>query len=211
MTMPYTEADYQHDLRSEDCLHIRSRERFRAFYDRLGHDREQCGQAVREARFSFVRPQGDIIELGCHIGFNLIRLAEAGHRVTGIDISAPLIAEARRRVAALQPEVAARITLIYGFIEDMPESQQYDTVLLLETLEHVIDPEAVVRKAAALTAPGGRVFVSAPTTRAGSYSHVRSIGPGELREWLEAAGLEVEMARHKKGEFGETYGVARKP
>ena len=202
--MEYTEDDYRHDLGSG--AHLRSRERFKAFYDRRGRDAEQKAQEVVMKRFAFVQPHGEIIELGCHIGFNLIHLATAGYAVTGVDVSSTLLAEARRRVAALPPEVRKRITLVQGFIEALPEDKCYDTVVLTETLEHVIEPDAVVRKAAALTKPGGKVFVSAPMERLGTYSHVRGIGPEELRAWLEAAGLEVEKMYTRAG---RTYARAK--
>lgn len=203
--MAYTESDYRHDRESEDRLHIRSRERFKAFYDRLGRDDVQLKQRAVPQRFAFVQPVGEIIELGCHIGFNLLELARAGHVVTGVEVSETLITEARRRVAALPPEIAARITLVQGFIEDLPEEKKYDTVILTETLEHVMDPAEVVAKAARLTAKGGRVFVSAPTERVGTFSHVRGVAPEDLRAWFLQAGLDEE-AVYTAG--GNTYGKA---
>src|SRR3712207_2727600 len=65
---------------------------------------------VEESR----RAQGPCLELGCGTGRVLIPVASAGVEVTGLDSSAPMIARARRKVAALPDDVRARITLGEG-------------------------------------------------------------------------------------------------
>ena len=65
---------------------------------------------VEEAR----RANGPCLELGCGTGRVLIPVASAGVEVTGLDLSAPMVARARRKVAALPPEIRARITLDEG-------------------------------------------------------------------------------------------------
>ena len=65
---------------------------------------------VEEAR----RAHGACLELGCGTGRVLIPVAMAGVEVTGIDRSRPMMARARRKVAALPDEARARITLAEG-------------------------------------------------------------------------------------------------
>jgi 2-polyprenyl-3-methyl-5-hydroxy-6-metoxy-1,4-benzoquinol methylase len=45
--------------------------------------------------------------------------------------------------------------------------QHYDTVVSLESIEHISDPASLVRHLAGLVRPGGRVIGSAPHYAAG--------------------------------------------
>jgi SAM-dependent methyltransferase len=60
------------------------------------------------------RAHGPCLELGCGTGRVLIPVASAGAEVTGMDLSSPMVARARRKVAALPEEVQARVTLQEG-------------------------------------------------------------------------------------------------
>ena len=55
-----------------------------------------------------------VLELGAGTGRLTCGLAALGFQVSGIDIAAAMLAQARARVAALDPEVAARIALQLG-------------------------------------------------------------------------------------------------
>ena len=56
--------------------------------------------------------RGQVLELGCGTGRILIKSAGAGATITGLDVSALMLDACRRKVAALPPEIAVRITLI---------------------------------------------------------------------------------------------------
>ncbi len=60
------------------------------------------------------RAGSPILELACGAGRVLLPLARAGHTITGIDISPPMLEIAREKVAAEEPDVQERITLIQG-------------------------------------------------------------------------------------------------
>ncbi|HLW92616.1 MAG TPA: class I SAM-dependent methyltransferase [Roseiarcus sp.] len=53
-----------------------------------------------------------------------------------------------------------------GVIEDFASEDRYDAILMLNLIEHVEDPVAVLKKANALLAPGGRIYVKTPNFRA---------------------------------------------
>lgn len=57
---------------------------------------------------------GPCLELGCGSGRVLIPVAEAGATVTGLDVAKPMLARARRKVAALPDDVRSRVTLGEG-------------------------------------------------------------------------------------------------
>lgn len=55
------------------------------------------------------RVRGPVLELACGSGRVAVPLAMAGHRVTGLDLSAAMLRRARVRRRGLPPEVAARL------------------------------------------------------------------------------------------------------
>lgn len=59
------------------------------------------------------RSEGPLLEFGCGTGRLLVPLAEAGHRVTGVDVSPGMLARARARLAA-HPSLAERVRLVEG-------------------------------------------------------------------------------------------------
>jgi 2-polyprenyl-3-methyl-5-hydroxy-6-metoxy-1,4-benzoquinol methylase len=209
--MPYGRDDYLKDLGDSSMPHIRSRERFRDFYDELGRDPVQKAQTCQLERLAFVEPRGRIIELGCHIGFNLVHYARQGFQIDGVDVSEVLLREAEEMIAKESAEVGGRIKLIQAFIEDLPADPKYETVLLLETLEHVIDPLPIVLKASEILAPDGRIFLSAPSTRVGTYSHVRGISVDEAIGLCHQANLSIEAAYSENWQnaYRNTYVIAR--
>jgi ubiquinone/menaquinone biosynthesis C-methylase UbiE len=60
-------------------------------------DSQAEGQALAAARLAGVRDGADVLDAPCGFGRHSIPLARAGYRVTGVDRSATLIEEARRR------------------------------------------------------------------------------------------------------------------
>jgi ubiquinone/menaquinone biosynthesis C-methylase UbiE len=55
------------------------------------------------------RVRGPVLELGCGTGRLAIPIAQAGYRVTGVDLATSMLRRARRKRAKLVPEVAMRL------------------------------------------------------------------------------------------------------
>jgi SAM-dependent methyltransferase len=99
-----------------------------------------------------------IVDVGCGDGFHLDLLESHGPPgwvSEGIDIDDRAIGAARRR----------GITVHRGRVEelDLPESS-YDGALLIQTIEHLPDPAAVLRAVRRILRPGGRVLVVTDNT-----------------------------------------------
>jgi SAM-dependent methyltransferase len=71
---------------------------------------------------------GPCLELGCGSGRVLLPVAQAGATVVGVDPSQPMLARARRRVAALPDDVRQRITLVRGDMRGVKLEQQFALV-----------------------------------------------------------------------------------
>jgi SAM-dependent methyltransferase len=102
-----------------------------------------------------------VLELGCGNGRILLPLLEAGYEITGIDASAGMLAELRRKAAArgLVPVVARMDTRTLGF------DAAFGVVLCPYSLitYHVTDDDVARLLAGARRAlrPGGRLVVDA--------------------------------------------------
>jgi SAM-dependent methyltransferase len=72
----------------------------------------------------------DVLELGCGTGRTTIPIAEAGCRVTGLDLSAQMLAKCRDKLADQSEEVRQRISLVEG---DMTEFDLGRTFALVTT------------------------------------------------------------------------------
>lgn len=147
-----------------------------------------------------------VVELGCMDGFNLLNLALTVPTVTcvGVDVNEAAITEARQR--AVHFGVADRVRFEVGMVEDVAlPAASFDAVLLLEILEHVIDPYNVLAVANKLVADGGRVYLSAPMTEPPHDS-------ADDREALEHVRLlddfnfQVLLGMHNQDHYGAPCG-----
>jgi glycosyltransferase involved in cell wall biosynthesis/cyclopropane fatty-acyl-phospholipid synthase-like methyltransferase len=103
------------------------------------------------------RSPGRVLDLGCGDGTLGGELRAAGHEVTGVDIEKldPVTDRLDRFIAAdldqgMPPEVGTG----------------YDVVLAADVIEHVRQPERLLREARDVLAPGGTVVASVP-----NFSH----------------------------------------
>lgn len=83
-----------------------------------------------------LRGRPDILDAGCGYGRVAIPLAEAGHRVLGIDLDPGLVSDARRRVRGRHLPLRFRV----GDVRDLPAtSARFDAVLCLwSTFQHLL-------------------------------------------------------------------------
>lgn len=98
-----------------------------------------------------------IADLGCGGGFLALDLAALEAVVTGVDLSAGSLAQAREQ-ASLR---GLRARFLRADVADCPlGAASFDFVLLHDVLEHVEDPRRVVAEAARLLRPGGELYAS---------------------------------------------------
>jgi O-antigen biosynthesis protein len=99
-----------------------------------------------------------VLEIGCGAGGLGRLLKERGCFVAGVEL-VPEAAEAARR--HLDQVVTADVEA-----DGLPfATGSFDAVIFADVLEHLIDPWRVLREAAELLAPGGRVIASIPNVQ----------------------------------------------
>lgn len=99
------------------------------------------------------RLAGRVLENGCGIGLYAERLAQAGGRVTGLEVDFERSAEAARR--------GVRVLNAAG--EALPfASSTFDFILSHEVLEHVRDDRLAMREMVRVLRAGGRLVVFCP-------------------------------------------------
>jgi 2-polyprenyl-3-methyl-5-hydroxy-6-metoxy-1,4-benzoquinol methylase len=104
------------------------------------------------------RPIGAVLDVGCGSGGVAPGLRRAGARhLTGIELVPEQAELARERYDHV---VAAPVEEALGGLDGL-----FDTILCLDVLEHLVDPERVLRELHRVAAPSARLQVSLPNAR----------------------------------------------
>lgn len=170
---------------------------------------------INPLRIQFVADQAQglfdkrILDVGCGGGILAEAMAAQGAQVSGIDM-----AEASLEVAKLHGlESGIKVDYQCLTAEQMASEQptSFDIVTCMEMLEHVPEPDSVVRACADLVKPGGLVFFSTLNRNLKSYlmaivgaehilklvpkgthEHSKFIKPSELLGWIDNTNLNAQ-------------------
>jgi 2-polyprenyl-3-methyl-5-hydroxy-6-metoxy-1,4-benzoquinol methylase len=126
--------------------------------------------AARHAR------SGRLLDMACGVGYGTRLVAERRPDITeavGVDLSAAAIQHARARYPHPSVRFETGNALEYG------DDAGFDTVISLETVEHVSDPERLIARLASLLSPGGTLVASVPTTPS------TDVNPHHLHDFTE--------------------------
>jgi SAM-dependent methyltransferase len=102
-----------------------------------------------------------VLDIACGVGYGthfLAERADAGTRFVGVDLAPEAIEYARAHYGGADIEFAV------GDATAFDDPQGFETIVCLETVEHVDDPAALVDHLIGLLRPGGVFVASVPTT-----------------------------------------------
>ncbi|KUN17617.1 methyltransferase [Streptomyces corchorusii] len=123
-----------------------------------------------------------VLDVGCGDGEMVLRLAAAGHHVTGVEKSPGMLDAAAKRVAAV-PEITERVTLTEGDIYNLPFGDAtFDAVVCHGVVMYLPDSIAPLAHLARLVAINGvlsvltknQLAVGAREALSGDYTAARS-------------------------------------
>jgi ubiquinone/menaquinone biosynthesis C-methylase UbiE len=163
------------------------------------------GEALGEGPFALV------VDLGTGTGRMLELFAPRAGRALGFDVSHDMLAYARMK---LDRAGLAHAQARHGDLYNVPLGDgTADAVILHQVLHFLDDPAAAIAEAARLLQPGGRLLVVdfAPHEleflREQSAHRRLGFAPGQIKRWLQAAGLKVERQRDLAP--GDTVGAEK--
>ncbi|MCA9243761.1 MAG: class I SAM-dependent methyltransferase [Phycisphaerales bacterium] len=158
-------------------------------------------------------PQSEILDIGCGVGRHAIELARRGHHVTGVDISAGMLDEARRaaRVAGVT------INWVCSDAREIALSEQFDAAIslcegafgLLDDQDDAIEhDERIARRVFDALRPGAPFMLttlnglrqargySQDDVRKGAFNPL-TMTETELMKWEDAAGPQEIRGRQR--------------
>lgn len=139
-------------------------EHFASHYDTLYRDKDYEG----EARFvsALLREQspqaGSLLDFGCGTGRHAFEFARMGWRVTGIDVSAPMLAVAGQTLSRLPADMRGRVSLQNADMRSHRAAARADAVVcLFDAISYNTSDDALlsVLRSAHQSLDNGGVFV----------------------------------------------------
>jgi 2-polyprenyl-3-methyl-5-hydroxy-6-metoxy-1,4-benzoquinol methylase len=107
-------------------------------------------------RKMFLKPDSSVLDVGCSTGMFLRVLKDSGYtNLVGVDVSIEQVTHCRE-----VNEIDA-----YRDLSQVPENRLFDLVSLYAVLEHVPNPDHVMKQAVERIAPGGKLIVDVPNYR----------------------------------------------
>lgn len=170
--------------------------------------------AINPLRLEFITNQiklagQKVLDVGCGGGILSESMANLGAHVTGIDMSANVLEVAKLHLLESKLHVDYQQTTVEDFASS--HAAQFDAVTCMELLEHVPNPESVVKSCAQLVKPQGAIFFSTINRNPKAYlqavvgaeyilkllpkdthDYAKFIRPSELAAWCRNAGLTVK-------------------
>jgi hypothetical protein len=178
-------------------------EALRALYEQVEDVAYLEQEASRREHFEWVLDQIDqfhrsdsrLTEIGAHVGLFLAEAATRGWTATGVEPSAWAVAEGSRR---------SGVSLRQGAIETLRvRKDSADALVMLDVLEHLVDPVGALRRVHPMLASDGLLVISTINT-SGMHArlsskrwpwftraHIHYPGPVQLALMLRRAGFEM--------------------
>lgn len=146
-----------------------------------------------------------ILDVGCGTGVNSIELKKRGFECTGIEIESQYVEQANQHIPAFQMSAQSL---------QFPD-KSFDTILMVEVLEHLEDPEKAISEAARVARKN--VILSVPNIlplevcveynlimhHFFDSTHLNFFTPSMLERFLKSHFPKVEI-----GEFGQFFSLS---
>ena len=140
---------------------LRSRKQMNKFYCTFDYSSSNEVESIirKDAKRSltyiekYVRKKGKLLDVGCGRGYFLDEARKTGWRIYGIDYSDNLINYAKNTLL---------LNVQRGDMFHFRSKQRFDVVTLNQVIEHVFNPNDLIKKCYELLKPGGVIYVATP-------------------------------------------------
>jgi SAM-dependent methyltransferase len=139
---------------------------------------------------------GVVLDMACGEGYGSLVLAGTAASVVGVDGNPEAHEHARLRYTR------PGLSFEWGAVESYGQPGSFDAVVFLQTIEHVVDPPAVLQHFRGLLAPGGVAYISTPNlltlappgaTKSDNPWHLREYRAEEFAQLCRGAFSHVDM------------------
>ncbi len=122
-----------------------------ANYEQFGRAR---GRLVAHILSGFMNiARADILDFGCGTGGIALELASLGAQVAALDMNVD-------KIAVLEKKIKGQSIKIFNQLPDAANT--YDAIILLDVIEHLMQPDHVLKKLYNLLKPPGVIYLSTP-------------------------------------------------
>lgn len=129
-----------------------------------------------------------LLDLACGDGMLTELFAKHFRIVVGVDASSKHLEVAKQRVPSA--------VFYESLIEEFQSNMKFSSIFLLDLLEHVVDPGAVLSKAASFLEKGGRLIVHVPNCDA--INRKIAVLMGTLASCDELSPFDLQIAGHRR-------------
>lgn len=125
-----------------------------------------------------IKPSETVLNLGCGDGVQAITYRGNFKRMVGVDVNQERLQTA---VALCNERGVAGFEPVAGDVEHVPLNEQFDKVIAIDIIEHVLHPEQMANEMYRLLKPGGHVLVTFPALHDRWVALFRFVGRKILR------------------------------
>ncbi len=127
-------------------------------------------QRVRELLLPYASKKGLWLDLGCGFGEDVLFISQqVAQKVVGLELDDIKLLSASKRIQ--EKTLSRQVSFSVGDAVHAPfRSQTFDTILMTEVLEHLIDPAKGVKSCQFLLKEGGILVLSTPSRHNLGYS-----------------------------------------
>lgn len=133
-----------------DKIHRTDRTYMSNMFENIGEDDFRLGNLYR---LLASKVKGELLDVGCGHG---LFLSMVGKKGIGIDIDRDSLRMAKKRGLDVRFGPAESIDRLFG------RRRKFDTVTMLDVLEHIKDDERVIKKARSILKDGGSLIIVVP-------------------------------------------------
>jgi len=134
--------------------------------------------AIIYPEFFSINKEEAVLNVGCGDGVQAVIYKDNFKKMIGIDISKERLGRARQ---LMEQEGINNAEFIEANVENMPLSEKFDKAIAIDIIEHVVNPDRLVREIHRLLKDDGSLLVTFPATHDKWTGLFRFIGRKILR------------------------------